>query len=527
MMQTTRMGAERLLLATLRRPLDRGKCPVTKCKKSTMAATATHGSEGDTDLIKPRPFEEIPGPRFLPFLGTLLDYSPLGPYQVERIIEASLDRYRKYGKIWMESIGVRPTVNVVDPHDVETIFKHDGKTPIRMDIDPMIMAREKYKRSIGVGNMQGKEWRRVRRSVQPFVMRPKSLATCVPVLDEICNDFVSIIKRRRLEDGEVPDFQNEIYKWSLESVCSVVMDTRLGCLEKNLDSNSEAQLMIDATGDFFTYLNKLVFGFPLYKFISTPSWRKFLKSQDIMFRTAQKYVDETIARVKALEEKGELGNEASLLVSLLAREELTYKEMIVMPVELIGGGIDTTSNSLVFNLYNLATNPDKQEKLYEEIMSVVPSSGEITAEALNKMTFLKGCIKETFRIFPGGLGVNRITSKDMVLGGYHIPAGTMVMSNNIAGLLEEYFPEPEKFIPERWIRGHDMQTDVNPFILLPFGHGARMCLGRRVAEEELKTVMAKLVQHFRLEWKHGPMGMVFRILHAPDKPARFNFIDRK
>merc|ERR1719318_57158 len=129
-------------------------------------------------------------------------------------------------------------------------------------------------------------------------MRPKAVAQYIPDLDDVSKDFITLMKELRNEDGEIPGFQNEIYKWALESVSKVTLDTRLGCLERNLDPDSEAQQMIDATGDFFVYLGKLVFGFPLYKYISTPSWRKFLRSQDTFFKITQKYVDKTIARVK-------------------------------------------------------------------------------------------------------------------------------------------------------------------------------------------------------------------------------------
>ncbi|XP_070561093.1 probable cytochrome P450 301a1, mitochondrial isoform X3 [Ptychodera flava] len=468
----------------------------------------------------------VPGMEISQIPDPLRKYRSQGPYTIEKMLDACVDRYHKLGKIWIESFGTQAMVNIIDPADAEVMFKHDGRTPERPSLDPIVMSREMYKRSVGVANLQGEDWRRLRRSVQSFMMKPKCIARFVPDLDDISKDFIVLMKELRNEDGEIPDFQNEIYKWALESVTKVTLDTRLGCLERNLDPQSEAQQIIDATGDFLLHLGKLVFSFPFYKFISTPSWRTFLRSQDTFFRITQKYVDETIARLRALEGKGDFGSETSMLVSLLGMKELTYQEMIIMPIELLIAGIDTTSHTLVFNLYNLATNPDKQEKLYEEIMSVLPSSGKITADALQKMVYLKGCIKETFRQFPTVIGTARVTSTDMVLSGYHVPAGTMVRYNAIWGMLEEYFPEPDKFIPERWIRGHELQVSVHPFMLLPFGHGVRMCIGRRVAEQELQIILAKLVQNFRIEWNHGKMGMKMQIIHAPDQPARFAFIDR-
>lgn len=98
-------------------------------------------------------------------------------------------------------------------------------------------------------------------------------------------------------------------------------------------------------------------------------------------------------------------------------------------------------------------------------------------------------------MFPLGTEVSRVVQKDMVIGGYHVPAGVSfqffnarIKNNKIlaktaidlnhSSLLrsERYFPEPQKFIPERWLRGD--QATQNTILLTPFGHGARMCVGK-------------------------------------------------
>lgn len=72
----------------------------------------------------------------------------------------------------------------------------------------------------------------------------------------------------------------------------------------------------------------------------------------------------------------------------------------------------------------------------------------------------------------------------------------MVVSN-----LEEYFPEPERFLPERWLKRGEMGDQsscphagqkIHPFVSLPFGYGRRMCIGRRFAENEIHILIAKV-----------------------------------
>ncbi|XP_006812664.1 putative cytochrome P450 301a1, mitochondrial [Saccoglossus kowalevskii] len=475
------------------------------------------------DFANAKPFNEIPGPRSIPVLGTSYEYLPFGPYSLHALQDALLDKYRKYGNIWRETFASIPAVNIILPDDIETLFKSDGSTPIRLAIEPLKLVRERFQMPIGLANLQGKEWRKIRSSMQKFILRPAEISNFIEAQDIIADDFISLMKELRTEDGEVPDFQRQIYKWALESVAAIALDTRLGCISAHLDPSSEPSVMIDATRIFMNLMGKLTFSSGLYKYISTPSWTQFARAGETLLRITQKYTEAAIQKIK--EGRFEEG-QSKYLLSLLAMKDLSYKDILISSNELITGGIDTTSHTLVFNLYTLATNHEKQEKVYEELNRILPDKSPITPEALKSMRYLKACIKETFRLFPLVPTNTRVTAKDLVMSGYQIPSGTMVVAPNIASRLPEYFPSPDEFIPERWLRGGDMHTDTSGFAHLPFGFGARMCIGRRVAEQELQLALIKLVKNFRIEWHHGKMGVYFYMLHVPDKPARFAFIDR-
>ncbi|XP_070575854.1 probable cytochrome P450 49a1 isoform X2 [Ptychodera flava] len=483
---------------------------------------------GEISTKEYRSFEEIPGPKGLPFIGSLLDYTSLGPYKLERMHLAVIDRFRQYGPIFKETIGDNTYINIIDAEDVEHLFRNAGKTPARPPIAPLKHYREMKKNNIGIASLQGEDWAKVRKPVQQVVMKPQSVQAYIPALEKVSDDFIELMKTNRRENGEIDNYQNELYKWALEGVCTLALNTRLGCVDTNTDGNSDAQQMIDATLRFFSTLRDLTFSFPLYKFgIYTKTWKTFADCHDTFLKIAEKYINKTLEELDLKEKEGKLEEEAdqpSLLSYLLSKKSLTFDELLMIPVDLMQAGIDTTSHTIVFNLYLLATNPEVQEKVYQEVSRTLTDGEPITVQTLQRLPYLKACIKETHRMMPTIDGTTRIPDKDIVLSGYHIPANSVIRTHCIAGCMEEYFPDQHIYKPERWLR---KDCKINPHLLLPFGSGSRMCIGRRFAEQEIQILLAKLIKAFRIEWHHQPMTQLFQLLNAPDVPAQFTFIDRR
>ena len=128
--------------------------------------------------------------------------------------------------------------------------------------------------------------------------------------------------------------------------------------------------------------------------------------------------------------------------------------MICLSVML--DGLSTTTPSTLFCLYCLATEARIQDKVYQEIKQVVGDDPQVpvTAEHINNMPYLKAFVKETFRLWPNGTEVSRYVQEDTAtVSGYTIPAGTHVDLNpSVHFRSPEHFPQPDKHIPERWLR---------------------------------------------------------------------------
>jgi len=488
-------------------------------------------ADEDIEWNNAKPFDEIPGPKALPLLGTAWTYFPVVGHGMEPKQQIDIIRHhaKKYGKIWKEHLpGGMTLVSTVNTGDTEKMFRLEGKLPGRPGLDAMIKYREDRKdlfESTGIiGN--GQDWWKNRKVAQQVVLKAKSFNKYIPLVDQVSSEFVERIRLIRPENNEMnDDFLQELYRWSLESVWLLALDSRLGCFDANLSEDSEAMKVIVATALVFNHLGELTVSLPLWKYYETPVLRQLHEALDFLVGTTMKYIR---GAVESLEKRDEVPDEfMSILEDILSRG-LSLKETMTVIMDLMLGGIDTTAHSVAYMWYLLARNPEQQEKLREEVLRVVgPANSPVTEKALNRMPFLKGCFKETLRVMPVSISNARITEREMVLSGYRIPIGTTLASCQIiTGVSEEaYGKNAQEFVPERWIKGHPLETPKDAYAVLPFGFGKRMCLGRKVAELEAWHVTIKMLQNFRIEYHHEDIDCVSVLISKPNKPLRFKFVD--
>lgn len=147
-------------------------------------------------------------------------------------------------------------------------------------------------------------------------------------------------------------------------------------------------------------------------------------------------------------------------------------------------GIDTTSDTLMFAIWALSRpeNVAYQERLIREVRNMSEqdwnSEGVPTVEAADKLPYLNAVLKETLRLYaPLPALEPRLLPADCMIDGYHIPAGTVVgMSPYTLHRNPNVFPEPHKFMPERWLGHHGNLAEMNRWFWA-FSSGGRMCIG--------------------------------------------------
>ncbi|KAJ9595931.1 hypothetical protein L9F63_012878 [Diploptera punctata] len=266
--------------------------------------------------------------------------------------------------------------------------------------------------------------------------------------------------------------------------------------------------------------------FPIWKVFSTRVWRDFVKVADYFGEVSNKYINQAMERMKTMEPDS--GRELTVLEKFLAADP-DPRTAMVMATDMMAAGIDTTSYTAAILMYFLAKNQDVQEKLFNEVVRFLPAKGDpITSASINEMKYLKACLKESMRMQPVTIGNIRKLTKDMVLSNYRVPKGvTVIIPGILISNMDKYFPEANKFLPERWIKGLQPEVKHHPFVSLPFGFGPRMCVGRRFAELEIETLVAKIVRNFHIEYNYEDMKFKNILLIVPASPLKFKFTERE
>jgi len=406
-----------------------GKIEPSRTRKNNfgrMAARPAIKSASKTVGKGVKGFLDVPGPPTLPLVGSALLYR-FGDFKKTQYHEALRGMYLKYGPLVKENIGGKVILHVFDPEDIKTVYSQEGKYPVVPPLQETTqMYRAQKEMSLGLGNTNGEEWYKLRSNCIQKMLRPKEVSFHLPSVDATARDLLDLINQKRNDRGEVGELRLEIGKWSIENAAKLVFDRKLGCLDPGSEADKWARKMVDANAEIFKLSGDLKLSVPLYKFLSTPKWRRLVAAEDAFYSEAIALVDEALLRFRSVVESGTMKEDEFYFLSyLLSRTALDLKDVTVICLSLFSDGLSTTTPTLLFNLFSLANpkNKEIQERLYAEVKENLPLDQPATQDKLVKLPYLKAFVKETFRMFPNGTEVSRYIEKDMVLSGYEVPAG--------------------------------------------------------------------------------------------------------
>eukprot|EP00106_Octopus_bimaculoides_P023423 XP_014790865.1 PREDICTED: cytochrome P450 3A21-like [Octopus bimaculoides] len=175
---------------------------------------------------------------------------------------------------------------------------------------------------------------------------------------------------------------------------------------------------------------------------------------------------------------------------------ITDNEILAQCVLLFVAGYETTASTLTFFTYLMAINSKCQQKIYEEIVDVLGEDLP-TYDNIRQLLYLDMCLDETLRMYPIATAVERQCRKTCTIKGTKIPKGlSLRIAIDTIHYDPKYWPEPDKFIPERF--SEEAKSQQVPFTYLPFGAGPRMCLGMRLAKMEFKIAAVQIIRNFKI-----------------------------
>jgi cytochrome P450 len=344
-------------------------------------------------------------------------------------------------------------------------------------------ALQRAKRLLGEGLLtsEGAFWRRQRRLAQPAFHRQR--------INSYGSVMVEYAERAgaRWRGGETLDVSSEMMRLTLAVVGKTLFDA---------DVESDADDVGGALTEIMDLFDFLMIPFSeLLEKLPLPQQRRFTR--------ARARLDSVVYRM--IEERRLGGGDRGDLLSMLLlavdeegdRTGMTNEQLRDETMTLFLAGHETTANALTWAWHLLARNPEAEGRLHEELDAVLEGGRAPAFEDFAALRYTEMVVSETMRLYPPAWAIGRLAIEDHEVAGYRVPRGSLVLvSQYVMHRDPRYFPDPERFVPERWTQ--EARSSRPQFSYFPFGGGPRRCIGEGFAWMEAVLMLATLARRWRL-----------------------------
>jgi cytochrome P450 len=332
----------------------------------------------------------------------------------------------------------------------------------------------------GLLTSEGEFWRRQRKLVQP-AFHQERIAAYTQVMVAYTERMLASWK-----DGKGLDVHEAMMRLTLDIVAKTLFDTDVS--REAEDVGAALQFLMGK------FMRQAAFAFLLPASIPIPTTRRLRRAVGQL----DKVIYEIIRRRRA---SGTMSGDL-LSVLLQAQDDeglgMTDRQLHDEIMTLFLAGHETTANALSWTWLLLGQHPEIEDKLVEELRRVLGGRAP-TASALPRLTYTEMILKEAMRLYPPVWVIGRRALAPFRMGNYELPAETnVVMSQLITHRDAKYFPEPERFDPDRWRPNDPRNLALPRFAYFPFGGGPRVCIGAGFSMMEAVLLLATIAQHFRL-----------------------------
>ncbi|XP_016073201.1 PREDICTED: cytochrome P450 3A12-like [Miniopterus natalensis] len=451
----------------------------------------------------------IPGPKPYPFVGTILGYHT-------GILDFDMDCFKKYGNIWGIYDGRQPVLVITDLDLIKTVLVKECYSVFtnRRSVGPVGFMKS------SISMAEDETWKRIRTLLSPTFTSGK-LKEMFPIVSKYGDVLVRNL-RKEADKGKPVTLKDIFGAYSMDVITSTSFGVNIDSLNNPQDPFVEnvKQLLK------FSFFNPFILCITLFPFLG-PVFESF--NITLFPKSVTDFFKKSVKKMKESRLQDNQKHRVDFLQLMInsqnAKEADSHKalsdlELVAQSIIFIFAGYETTSTSLSFFMYLLATHPDVQQKLQEEIDATFPNKAPPTYDALIQMEYLDMVLNETLRLFPIAGRLERACKKDVEINGVFIPKGTVVMVPNfILQRDPKYWSEPEEFRPERFSK--ENKDNINPYTYMPFGSGPRNCIGMRFAIMNMKVAIVRVLQNFSFKpckETQIPLKLASQGLTQPEKP---------
>ncbi|CAH1174260.1 unnamed protein product [Phaedon cochleariae] len=438
----------------------------------------------------------VPGPQPLPIVGNI-GRNILGKVSQGQIFTDIYRTYQEYSFVGIFR-GTVPYLLVRDPDFIRNIivkdFKHfqENNVAVNEDVDPIFARNPFVIKDIAV-------WK-LKRAQLISCFSSGKMKRYYPLLEESAMKMIKYIENQ-LRTSAPLECRELSVRFSLESVASCVFGIDGKCFEEDYPKFREmADEVLSPRG--------LLRGLKLTLILSWPSLAKPLKMKFVSKEVEDKLFGTVRMSLKLRKENNVVRNDFLDYLSQLSSNTESFSEMDLIghAASFFSGGYETTSRAMGFFIFELAMNPECQDKLRQEIIHSYEENGnKFSYESINEMRYLDACFNENMRKNAISHYMTKVcterytftpTNPEYKKMSVTLEPGTPIIIP-LRGLLSDpkYWNSPEKFVPERFLD----RDSVHKFTYLPFGEGPRICIGQRFGTTQLKVVIAHLLKNFVLE----------------------------
>ncbi|KAH8410922.1 hypothetical protein KR222_009838, partial [Zaprionus bogoriensis] len=353
--------------------------------------------------------------------------------------------------------------------------------------------------------LEGKEWRSMRHKLTPVFTSGK-MKHMFSVVGEVGNRLVDTLE-------EIATANNDV---ELKELCARFTTDVIGTCAFGLECNSladpNAEFRIKGKELFEKRRNNQLVQAFLFTNANLARKLKLKALPDDLHAFFMNAVRDTVEYRKKngikrndfldqlIELRAENEEEARKGSGIDLSKGLTIEQMAAQAFVFFIAGFETSSSTMAYCLYELALQPDIQQRLRDEIEAVLNevSDGKVTYEAINQMTYLEQVILETLRKHAIVPFLQRQAEND-----YKVPNTDLIIEKGVTIMIPvhsihhdpEIYPDPERFDPARF--EPEAIKARHPYAHLPFGDGPRNCIGERFGKMQAKIGLVSLLRRFK------------------------------